>query len=153
MDQKEEKESKKPLSSGGKYQSEWRPTAYYNPAEDGFCPVFPDPNEKRQALRFMKMKKEHIPACIAVEKDYLLHNEFMEVGVVDVWSEEYFLERLKEGKAENPDDDESVGFMAIAPFVSEDSQTEKKKEEEEKEEKKEESGEEKKGEEENEKEK
>ena len=46
--------------------------------------MFPDPNEKRQALRFMKMKKEHIPACIAVEKDYLLHNEFMEVGVVDV---------------------------------------------------------------------
>ena len=98
----------KPLSSGGSYRSEWKPESYYNPVQDGFCPgsfpssffpmhfaderfllqhplhsVFPDPYEKNASLKIIKMKKEHIPDAIAVEKDFHMNNEFIDQGVAE----------------------------------------------------------------------
>ena len=51
----------KPKSSAGDYKSDWDPQAYYNENEDGYCPVFPDPNDKQEVpVEFAPMQAEHV---------------------------------------------------------------------------------------------
>mmetsp|Transcript_23791 Transcript_23791/g.66668 ORF Transcript_23791/g.66668 Transcript_23791/m.66668 type:complete len:466 (-) Transcript_23791:31-1428(-) len=103
----------KPKSSAGEYKSEWTPQAYYNPDEDGYCPVFPDPNAKNLPISFEPMVPEHLPGVIEVEKEFLRHDTFT-VGVVDQWGLEDYKVRLAKGF------ETTAGFVAVSNTEYED---------------------------------